>query len=386
MIYKKFNKTAFSLIELSIVVLIIGILIAGISQSSRLIKAMKLSTARSLTRSSDVNSINNLTAWFDATAEGVLSSSCDTVVNGVASTFSTSLATTPRTEGNVAKRTINYNQPEHRDIVRLWKDSSPQNTESAKIILEYTEPYSGSTGTCSTTAFPDSNNGPMYHNSAINGLPAIYFQERSAPIPLMRANYLTSLDKENMPIKSGKKQFSIFLVFRNDKLIGWPGIFQISSNNFPSDDDRTTLTMYPSWGGCGTSPSLSWNMGSGRGNCSSAIYFSDPNKYNLSNSLSGVYAAGFAIDYENLNNNKLYLNSSNNPTSTSGSNITASNSLNLNASQLAIGGGYAFNGTQHSLPFPGYVSEVIIFDRTLIKEEASSVMNYLIKKYNIKEL
>lgn len=55
----KSNK-AFSLIELSIVILIIGILVAGVTQSSRLINQIKLSLAQSITRSSDVNSIDNL--------------------------------------------------------------------------------------------------------------------------------------------------------------------------------------------------------------------------------------------------------------------------------------------------------------------------------------
>jgi len=40
---------AFSLIELSIVVLIVGILIAGVTQGSRLIRESKVKTARTLT-------------------------------------------------------------------------------------------------------------------------------------------------------------------------------------------------------------------------------------------------------------------------------------------------------------------------------------------------
>jgi prepilin-type N-terminal cleavage/methylation domain-containing protein len=62
-------KTAFSLIELSIVILIIGILVAGVTQSSRLVRAIKLQSARSITTSSPVTSIKNLTMWYETTLE-----------------------------------------------------------------------------------------------------------------------------------------------------------------------------------------------------------------------------------------------------------------------------------------------------------------------------
>ena len=61
-------KKAFSLIELSIVLLIIGILIAGVTQSSRLIEQFKLTSARSKTKSSPVNSITGLSMWLETTA------------------------------------------------------------------------------------------------------------------------------------------------------------------------------------------------------------------------------------------------------------------------------------------------------------------------------
>lgn len=63
----KFNYKirAFSLIELSIVIIIIGILIAGVTQGSRFIKKSRLVTAKNLTRGSDVNSIKGLSLWFE---------------------------------------------------------------------------------------------------------------------------------------------------------------------------------------------------------------------------------------------------------------------------------------------------------------------------------
>jgi prepilin-type N-terminal cleavage/methylation domain-containing protein len=70
-------KSAFSLIELSIVVLVIGILIAGALQGSKLINSFKLTTARALTKSSPVPGINDLAAWYESTSSG----SFDSTVN-----------------------------------------------------------------------------------------------------------------------------------------------------------------------------------------------------------------------------------------------------------------------------------------------------------------
>lgn len=62
-------KKAFSLIELSIVILIIGILVAGVTQSSRLVSAMRLQSAQSLTMGSPVGSVSGLTLWLETTLE-----------------------------------------------------------------------------------------------------------------------------------------------------------------------------------------------------------------------------------------------------------------------------------------------------------------------------
>lgn len=63
------NLKAFSLIELSIVILIIGILIVGVTQSSRLIREFRLSTAKNLTQSSPVSTMgNNLVFWYETTS------------------------------------------------------------------------------------------------------------------------------------------------------------------------------------------------------------------------------------------------------------------------------------------------------------------------------
>jgi prepilin-type N-terminal cleavage/methylation domain-containing protein len=63
------HKKAFSLIEISVVIVIIGILIAGISQGIDLYQDMRLATARSLTQNSRVNRIEDLSMWFETTGE-----------------------------------------------------------------------------------------------------------------------------------------------------------------------------------------------------------------------------------------------------------------------------------------------------------------------------
>jgi prepilin-type N-terminal cleavage/methylation domain-containing protein len=69
------KKSAFSLIEISIVVLIIGILVAGITQSSRLISSSKIATAQTLTQSSPITSNKGLMLWLETSSEASFASS-----------------------------------------------------------------------------------------------------------------------------------------------------------------------------------------------------------------------------------------------------------------------------------------------------------------------
>ncbi len=66
---KKKLKKAFSLIELSIVILIIGILVAGVTSSSRLIKRMKITVAQNVTQTSSVASIKDLAVWYETSLD-----------------------------------------------------------------------------------------------------------------------------------------------------------------------------------------------------------------------------------------------------------------------------------------------------------------------------
>ena len=67
--YKNNFRKAFSLIEISIVVLVIGILIAGISSGIDLYSDFVISKARNLTTNSRVGRISDLNLWLETTTD-----------------------------------------------------------------------------------------------------------------------------------------------------------------------------------------------------------------------------------------------------------------------------------------------------------------------------
>ncbi|MDX2083528.1 MAG: prepilin-type N-terminal cleavage/methylation domain-containing protein [Rickettsiales bacterium] len=140
---------AFSLIELSIVILIIGILIAGVTQANRLVNKFKLTTARTLTESSPVNSIKNLVAWYETTSESSFKDSETNVNSGLSA----------------------------------WYDINPQSTNK-------------SNATQATT-----NNQPTYVLDKTSGLPMVYFNGNSSYFDLPDAT-----------IPYGNSSFTIFIV------------------------------------------------------------------------------------------------------------------------------------------------------------------------------
>ena len=64
--YSAEKKAAFSLIEISVVILIIGILIAAVATANILIKKSRISTAQALTISSPINGIKDSALWLES--------------------------------------------------------------------------------------------------------------------------------------------------------------------------------------------------------------------------------------------------------------------------------------------------------------------------------
>ena len=68
---KKINKKAFTIIELSVVILVISVMVVGVLTSKSLIAKSRLANAKSLTRQSVINDMgDDLIAWYETSLEG----------------------------------------------------------------------------------------------------------------------------------------------------------------------------------------------------------------------------------------------------------------------------------------------------------------------------
>jgi prepilin-type N-terminal cleavage/methylation domain-containing protein len=130
---KTTNHKAFSLIEISVVIVIIGILIAGISSGIELYDDYKLKVAQNLTKNSRVARIKDLELWFETTSENSLAT-----------------GTTSFTDKQ---------NPADQDRIGRWNDINPNIIATAK----------------NNATQAASDNQPKYIRKGMNGLPALKF-------------------------------------------------------------------------------------------------------------------------------------------------------------------------------------------------------------------
>ena len=125
------QSKAFSLIELSIVILVIGILIAGVTQASNMIYEFRLAAAKNLTKTSGIESIKDITLWLDATRANSNSS----LIN------------------RSGKTDIQNNDP-----IKTWNNANPRRSGNAPSFINTAATYD-----------------PLYIKNGLNGLPTIKF-------------------------------------------------------------------------------------------------------------------------------------------------------------------------------------------------------------------
>jgi prepilin-type N-terminal cleavage/methylation domain-containing protein len=162
---QKAQRLAFSLIELSIVILIIGILIAGVTQASRLVTQSRIKTAQTLTQSSYVSSVRGLLLWLETTMDDSFLAS----------------------------------QTEDGTQITQWNDRNPQS--SSKYF-----------------ALKNASSQVTYKISGINGLPTISFDGTTGANTFLNLSTTTSLANVTT-IPTTNYSFTFFAVIQLDKTV-----------------------------------------------------------------------------------------------------------------------------------------------------------------------
>jgi prepilin-type N-terminal cleavage/methylation domain-containing protein len=150
---KFIKKRAFTLIEIAVVIIVIGVLIAGISQAMEMFAEASLKSARNLSKSSRLGRIDDLTLWFDATSEKAFDKEKD-----------------------------------DNSAVSIWKDTNPKSTTSISSSSSIASLY------------------PSYTLSAINSLPAVSFKKTSSLV----GNCVTV---PNESFINNSEDFTLYLIY-----------------------------------------------------------------------------------------------------------------------------------------------------------------------------
>jgi prepilin-type N-terminal cleavage/methylation domain-containing protein len=175
------NHKAFSLVEISMVILVIGILIAGVSQGIDLYDDYRLTSARNLTKNSQVNRIPDLEMWLETTSENSLA------------TGTSSFTDKPN--------------PADQDSIGRWNNINPNILPSARNHATQNNP----------TALVD--NQPKYIRKGMNGLPALLFDGTNDFFSFY-GNFLVGADYTIFVVeaRNSNKQLNYFLA-GNDGIV-----------------------------------------------------------------------------------------------------------------------------------------------------------------------
>lgn len=314
------NKKAFSLIELSIVLLIIGIIIAGVTQSSRLVRQFKLSTARSQTQSSAAASVNGMILWLE----------------------STSTASFLEAEAD------------NETAVSAWYDINP-------------------TGSVKYNATQSSANlKPYYYSNCINGLPCLRFNDSVGTMP--NTTYTDWLDFASLPPLINT-DYTVFVVeqrrtttanyfiagsvsataegrltlgYSGDQLIRFDQGAATSTNYYTAAVDAYSIPQ----------PVLHvFINGYGYNGTDNGYYSGEKSYFRNGSATANVSGTG--------------LTAVGTPTDT---NLTTSwTSLQIAKATIATTTSY----------YAGDIGEIIIFNRALKAEERVAIEDYLLKKWGI---
>jgi len=323
---------AFSLIELSIVILIIGIIVAGITQSSRLVTQSKLKSAQNLTSSSPVAGIKSVSLWLEPTLDASFPSSLDD-------------------EG----------------FITQWNDTNPQTPSKLYAIP------------ASASATVSGSSSIAYDSNGINGLPSIKFAGTASTAGVLTVSttpvstvspFFTETPVITVDDPKNANAFTAFIVYNlasdavtaSSYTLLYNGVSAASGNGWGYYRAATGSTIRTvAIGGATLTASIGGTTLPANRAEIATITFSG----NLLGSSTGTKVT------------RLYINGANGFTTTTGITDPSTN-ITLPTTRMTIGG-----LTTSTNPWKGLISEIIIFDSVLKNQDLKDVASYLSKKYGI---
>lgn len=285
-------KKAFSLLEVLGVLLIVGIIISSILGSKKIVSISRLSSARNLSSLSPVESIEGLTFWLDATAQDAFDDGAD----------------------------------EDGTLISNWYDLNQQSLEKHHVSAS-------------------APNQPEYHEEAINGLPALNFDDTD--------DYLTGGSVIELTGNTGVTLFAVV-------------------NTVDDGNQQKVIQFGPTSSAQGKmlSFALDASFKFGDGNQFFSSQRGAPVIVTYRRSQGGSYDGGEMWS----NGSSLSETSSHQPTLVP----------DIDPVELMVGAGRASSGSINAgTVINGYIGEIIVFNRSLTDNEREDVETYLSKKWQI---
>lgn len=314
---------AFSLLELSLVTLIIGVLISAFLGASDLVDSAKLRQAKTLTQNSPVNGISKLALWFDTTSDQ-------------------SFLASEAVDGSIVSRWNNLN-PSVSDTIYL--SNNPATT----------------------------NDNPSYKESCINGLPCLYFD--ADPVTLEGKDIMTL--SKSFGVRT--KNVSVFVVFTGAENASNGSYYRLLNSDVNASIQKVTSILNKDRGPF-------FLNGIAGGYFTEYFFMPYPHSIvPISPSCDDrcilnpkqTYLYGMVDDGIDVNSIVQYLN---------GTQLGTPNINGIAGSPKSLGVveiGAVFSRDSHE-SYQGNIGEIIIFAKALSSAERKSVEQYLGKKWGIK--
>jgi len=358
-------KKGFSLIEISIVLLIIGILISGILVGQDMILDARIRSAQNLTKTSPVNKIPDLTLWLDVNAER-------------------SLITTTTADRCFLKY-INYQDLLGSETICGWRDINSQRSlgvnSSDKIALSIN-------ATHPLTAMP------TYVVNGIGGLPSLFFDGddyliSSIPQETNVVNTLLNIDLLNL-LSSNEVSFFIVQQFEgvSSGTSNTATLFHHSSGDFSIQNNHRVSISIGGSASDAYGPKVTFVSGT-----DSVLTTVKPTfLMTTPQIISFIRENGSAKVYVNSASQIITNNTPNTSLDNSSSPISvgATIATSTSTSTSTTGGVTTTTKTTTATAtantyFKGKISEIIVFNRKISERERVQVENYLSQKYKIKK-